>query len=89
LLACCSVDFFVFMRNGHSFTTSLVYPWRRGRNYVEMVYKGVKEKLRTGNKDVQGQGREGERRMCWVATVLPNVLGSNSATQHSATQCIG
>jgi len=46
LLACCTVDFFVFMRNDPSFTTSLVYPWRRGRNSIEMVYKGVKEKNR-------------------------------------------
>jgi hypothetical protein len=46
LLACCFVDFFVFMTNDPSFTTSLVYPWRRGRNSVEMVYKGVKEKNR-------------------------------------------
>lgn len=44
LLACCSVDFFVFVRNGPSFTTSLVYPLRRGTNSVEMVYMGVKER---------------------------------------------
>jgi hypothetical protein len=59
LLACCFVDFFVFVRNGPSFTTSHVYPWRRGRKFCRNGLQGREGEDR--KTDVQGQGRERER----------------------------
>jgi hypothetical protein len=51
------------VRNGPSFTTSLVYPLRRGTNSVEMVYKGVKERTEKQMYKDKSMKERGERRV--------------------------
>jgi hypothetical protein len=56
------VDFFVFVRNGPSFTTSLVYPWRRGMKLCKNGLQGMKERIGKQMYKDKGMKERGERR---------------------------